>query len=169
MSGFPRAPRTHLTWPRYSSAYLYSRAEDAGANEVVPDTFESSLMLAAHALQLLGQPPAEVLQSIEAMRAQRYQQLRGLWVGEGERVAEAAGLAVEEIRTVVLPPQSWAVGRAIAVLAEREVAVTVNAVRRHGIAGTEPEASLLLQAGDEVILAGLPAELERAEQILLTG
>lgn len=143
--------------------------QDAGANEVVPDTFESSLMLAAHALQLLGQPPAEVLQSIEAMRAQRYQQLRGLWVGEGERVAEAAGLAVEEIRTVVLPPQSWAVGRAIAVLAEREVAVTVNAVRRHGIAGTEPEASLRLQAGDEVILAGLPAELERAEQILLTG
>jgi CPA2 family monovalent cation:H+ antiporter-2 len=143
--------------------------QNAGANEVVPDTFESSLMLAAHALQLLGQPPAEVLQSIDAIRAQRYQQLRGLWVGEGERVAEAVGLAVEEIRTVVLPPQAWAVGRAIAVLAEREIAVTVNAVRRHGIAGTEPEASLQLQAGDEVILAGLPAELERAEQILLTG
>jgi CPA2 family monovalent cation:H+ antiporter-2 len=161
-----------------SEVPILVRAEDdrqlltlqgAGATEVVPDTFESSLMLAAHALQLLGQPPAEVLQSIESMRTQRYQQLRGLWVGEGERVAEADGLAVEEIRTIVLPPQAWAVGRPIAELAERESGVTVNAVRRHGIAGAEPQPNLRLQAGDEVILAGLPPELERAEKILLTG
>jgi monovalent cation:H+ antiporter-2, CPA2 family len=141
----------------------------AGATEVVPDTFESSLMLASHALQLLGQPAQEVMQGMDAIRAERYRQLRGLWTGEDERLSSDSQPPVEEIRAVVLPPQAWGVGRSIGELSEALSDVTVSAVRRHGIVGPEPAGSLCLQAGDELVLAGLPSALAHAEQILLTG
>jgi CPA2 family monovalent cation:H+ antiporter-2 len=52
--------------------------EQAGAAEVVPDTLESSLMLAAHAMLLLGEPASKVMQSIDAVRRERYRLLRDL-------------------------------------------------------------------------------------------
>lgn len=144
--------------------------QSAGATEVVPDTFESSLMLASHALHVLGQPAQEVMQSMEAMRQERYRQLKGLWAGESEHIAaKVAGSPVEEIRTIVLPPQAWGVGRSIGDLTRLESGVTVSAVRRHGIVGPQPAVSLCLQAGDELVLAGLPEALAHAEQLLLTG
>lgn len=55
MSGFPRAPRTHLTWPRYSSAYLYSRAEDAGANEAYREQFDVATARAVAEVRTLAE------------------------------------------------------------------------------------------------------------------
>jgi CPA2 family monovalent cation:H+ antiporter-2 len=52
--------------------------EQAGATEVVPDTLESSLMLAAHAMLLLGEPASGVARHVDAIRRERYRLLRDL-------------------------------------------------------------------------------------------
>ena len=44
----------------------------AGATEVVPEIMEGSLMLASHALLLLGTPLKQVLRRIRAVREERY-------------------------------------------------------------------------------------------------
>src|SRR5258706_15423017 len=52
-----------------------------GASEVVPDTFESSLMLASHALVLLGVPLRRVVRRIREVREHRYSLMRGFFHG----------------------------------------------------------------------------------------
>jgi CPA2 family monovalent cation:H+ antiporter-2 len=48
----------------------------AGATEVVPETIEGSLMLATHALALVGVPMKRVIRMVQAQRLQRYELLR---------------------------------------------------------------------------------------------
>jgi monovalent cation:H+ antiporter-2, CPA2 family len=49
---------------------------DAGATEVVPETMETSLMLATQLLLLLGTPAERVLERMHAIRVERYRLLR---------------------------------------------------------------------------------------------
>lgn len=53
----------------------------AGATEVVPELLESSLMLASHALILLGFPEQQVQQRANQIRSDRYQLLHGFYPG----------------------------------------------------------------------------------------
>ena len=54
----------------------------AGASEVVPETIEGSLMLATHALALVGVPMKRVIRMVQAQRLQRYELLRDFDPGE---------------------------------------------------------------------------------------
>ena len=59
----------------------------AGASEVVPELLESSLMLASHALIMLGFPERQVLDRIAQVRHDRYRLLHGFYPGaEDEEV-----------------------------------------------------------------------------------
>lgn len=140
----------------------------AGATEVVPETFEASLMLASHALLLLKQPVSRVVRAIGSARNDRYASLRGLLRGT-EGVPSAESGAAEELASVVLPPGAWAIGRSLRELRAGGVEARVDSVRRHGIVGRDPQPEMTLQQGDEVVLVGTPAELEHAEQLLLAG
>jgi CPA2 family monovalent cation:H+ antiporter-2 len=53
----------------------------AGASEVVPELLESSLMLAAHALVLLGFPEQRVQDRVDQIRCDRYRLLHGFYAG----------------------------------------------------------------------------------------
>ncbi|MCW8275147.1 cation:proton antiporter [Pseudomonas sp. PCH199] len=53
----------------------------AGASEVVPELMESSLMLASHALILLGFPEQQVQDRADQIRSDRYQLLHGFYPG----------------------------------------------------------------------------------------
>ncbi len=140
----------------------------AGATEVVPETFEASLMLASHALLLLKQPVSRVVRTIGHIRNDRYASLRGLLRAEGA-LPEATADALEELKTVVLPPGAWAVGRTLAELQQDGCAARIESVLRQGIVGRQPSGALRLQQGDELVLAGTPEILEHAEKVLLAG
>ena len=53
----------------------------AGANEVVPELLESSLMLASHALIMLGLPAHQVQERADQIRLDRYRLLHGFYPG----------------------------------------------------------------------------------------
>ena len=55
-----------------------AKFQAAGASEVVPETIEGSLMLATHALALVGVPMKRVIRMVQAQRLQRYELLREL-------------------------------------------------------------------------------------------
>ena len=57
---------------------------------MVPDIFECSLMLASHALVLMGVPLDRVLQRMREVREQRYSLLRGFFHGESDAAGGAA-------------------------------------------------------------------------------
>ncbi len=62
--------------------------QKAGATEVVPEIIEGSLMLASHALVLLGVPMRHVLRGVQEARDARYSLLRGYFHG---RLCPGAG------------------------------------------------------------------------------
>jgi len=138
----------------------------AGATEVVPETFEASLTLVSQALTLLQMPVTQVTRTVDTLRRQRYATLR--ITGSALRAEEDAQ-AAEQIRSVVLPPGAWAVGRALNEVRTRGAQVAFTAVRRHGITGREPAGETQLIEGDVVVIYGTSEALEHAEAVLLAG
>ena len=140
--------------------------QEAGATDVVPETFEASLMLVSHVLMLLHVPVARVLRTINDIRNNRYAVLRNIVrSGPMDETSEHR----EELKSVVVPPGAWAVGRSLNEVRGRGVAVAFSGVRRQGILGREPAGDTVLRDGDIVVIYGQPEELERAEAVLLAG
>ncbi|GAB3628614.1 potassium transporter [Pandoraea terrae] len=137
----------------------------AGATEVVPEIVEGSLMLASHALVLLGVPMRRVLRRVAQARNARYSLLRGYFHGLDD---DDEGGEREQVRlqSVPLTPNSDGVGRTLGELALEKLGVTVTAIRRHGIRGIEPAPETRLMAEDIVVLRGMPEKLAEAEERL---
>lgn len=140
--------------------------EAAGATDVVPETFEASLMLVSHVLMLLAVPVSKVVRTIGNIRNDRYTVLRNIVSPEGS--AEKIE-GQETLKSVVVPPGAWAVGRTLGEVRNRGVEVTFTGIRRQGILGREPGRDTILHDGDIVVIYGEPQELERAESVLLAG
>ncbi len=141
----------------------------AGATEVVPETFEASLMLVSQVLILLQVPVSRVVRTVADIRSRRYTTLRTIVHREGEEAFEAVNLPFEGLATVVLPPQAWAVGRRLEEVRRRGAEVGFTALRRRGITGREPAGDTVLREGDALVIYGLPEALEHAEAVLLAG
>jgi CPA2 family monovalent cation:H+ antiporter-2 len=137
----------------------------AGATEVVPDLMEGSLMLASHALVLLGVPLRRVVHTVQMARDARYESLRGFFHGASDATDDAESLQLR-LHTVVLNERSKIIGKTIDALALAELAVDVTAIRR-GKNRLQAESDLELQAGDVIVLRGSAEGVARAEQRLL--
>jgi CPA2 family monovalent cation:H+ antiporter-2 len=144
--------------------------QEAGATDVVPETFEASLMLVSHVLMLLHVPVSRVVRTMGDIRSHRYAVLRNIIRRGDARPLDESHEFREEIKSVVLPPGAWAVGRTLRdVRSHGSIGVTFTGIRRHGILGRDPGAETVLRDGDVVVLYGQPEELERAEAVLLAG
>ncbi|MBS0364294.1 MAG: cation:proton antiporter [Proteobacteria bacterium] len=141
----------------------------AGATDVVPETFEASLMLVSHVLMLLRVPVGRVLRTIGDIRSNRYAVLRGIVRAGDGATPETADGAREDVRSVVVPPGAWAVGRTLGEVRSRGVEATFGGIRRQGILGRQPGDEARLRDGDIVVLYGPPEALEHAESVLLAG
>jgi monovalent cation:H+ antiporter-2, CPA2 family len=143
--------------------------QSAGATEVVPETFEASLMLLSHLLLLLKLPVPRVIRTINGIRSHRYGMLRQYFPAADAEPLDDSHAFREELHSVILPPHAWAVGRSIADLAARGSNASVSAVRRDGIVGREPSPDTLFKEGDVVVVCGTPEAVEHAETLLLMG
>jgi CPA2 family monovalent cation:H+ antiporter-2 len=143
--------------------------QDAGATDVVPETFEASLMLVSHVLMLLHVPVTRVVRAIGEIRNNRYAVLRNIVPRGDPRPFDESLDHREELRSVVIPPGAWAVGRTLQDVRSRGMEVTFTGVRRQGILGREPAGETVLRDGDIVVIYGQPEDLARAESVLLAG
>jgi CPA2 family monovalent cation:H+ antiporter-2 len=143
------------------------RLREAGATEVVAEIMEGSLMLASHALMLLGVPFNRVLRRIRQTREQRYSLFRGFFPGATDEMA----LEDEAVRlhSVTLPPGAAAIGRSLAQLPLPPDTVEVTAIRRRNIRSVAPTPETTLAEGDVVVLRGREQDLALAEMKLLQG
>ena len=141
----------------------------AGATEVVPETFEASLMLLSHLLLLLKLPVPRVIRTVNDIRSHRYGMLRQYFPSADAEHLDESHAFREELHSVILPPHAWAVGRSIEELAARGSRAAVSAVRRDGIVGREPSPDTRFKEGDVVVVCGTPEAVEHAETLLLMG
>jgi CPA2 family monovalent cation:H+ antiporter-2 len=143
--------------------------KEVGATEVVPETFEASLMLVSQTLMLLQVPVTKVVRTIGEIRNTRYAVLRNIVTQDWEHSIEPVPESGEALRTVVLPPGAWAVGRTLDEVRQQGAEVTFTSIRRHGIVGRDPGGETSLRDGDIVVIYGDLKALERAESVLLAG
>ncbi|MDO9148938.1 MAG: monovalent cation:proton antiporter-2 (CPA2) family protein [Hydrogenophaga sp.] len=139
----------------------------AGATEVVPEAIEASLMLASHALALVGVPMRRVIRMVQEQRDARYKLLRGYFHGAGD---ESLGdQDHERLHTVTLPAAGRTVGKSLGALALDAVGVRLVSLRRaNGLPSAFSDASVL-QGGDTLVLSGKAPALALAEDKLLSG
>jgi monovalent cation:H+ antiporter-2, CPA2 family len=137
----------------------------AGATEVVPEAIEGSLMLASQTLALVGVPMRRVIRIARDARDARYSLLRGYFHGADDDTVEE--LQQARLTSVTLPTAAPCLGRPLADQALHAVGVHVVSVRRASGPVQEANDALLLEAGDTLVLSGLPEALALAEQKLL--
>ncbi len=142
---------------------------EAGAAEVVPEILEGSLMLASHALMLLGVPLNRVVKRIRLFREERYKLFKGYFHGMSD--VESDDLVNQQVRlhSVIITGGAFAVGRSLREMQLDVFDVEVKSIRRPNSNGAELNQQSLLAEGDVIVLLGLPTGLTNAENALLTG
>ncbi len=141
------------------------RLRAAGATEVVPEAIEGSLMLAGHALALVGVPMQRVIRITRDARDARYSLLRGYFHGADDDTVEEMSQA--RLQSVTLPLAARCVGRTLGSLALAELGLSVVSVRRASGGVGAPDPGYLLAGGDTLVLSGLPEPLARVEAMLM--
>ena len=136
----------------------------AGATEVVPEALEGSLMLASHALALVGVPMRRVIRIVQDQRDARYNLLRGFFHGADDDSVD--DLQLERLASFTLPPGSLSAGQTVASLGLEALGVRVVSVRRSGGLPHSASADWQLGEGDALVLSGQAQALALAEMQL---
>jgi monovalent cation:H+ antiporter-2, CPA2 family len=139
----------------------------AGATEVVPEALEASLMLASHALALVGVPMRRVIRVVQDQRDARYNLLRGYFHGADDDSVDE--LDHERLYTVTLAPGGRSAGKTIGSLGLQAFDVRLVSLRRANGQAAEVGEACALKGGDTLVLSGKAAALALAEERLLAG
>jgi CPA2 family monovalent cation:H+ antiporter-2 len=134
-----------------------------GANEVIPEEFETSIEIFSRVLKEYGIARNIIQREIEEIRREGYQLLRGpsMPILEVGSIADALGTASTE--TFFIDSKSTADNRSLGELdLRRKTGATVIAVIRQGTTEINPGPDLRLKYDDIVVLLGSPEQIEMA-------
>ena len=140
----------------------------AGATDVVPETLESSIIMASHLLIHLDVPLNEITRDIAKARKDRYKFLRGYFPGEVASHKESS-LITEHMNTLILHPGSHAIGMKIGNINLDKRNIVFTAMRRGGIRGKQPTPDVILKENDILVMYAKPEDLEFIKVELITG
>jgi monovalent cation:H+ antiporter-2, CPA2 family len=141
----------------------------AGANEVVPESLEGSLMLVSQVLSLTGVPFSRIVRRVQKERKNHYNHLHGFFQGEHTDMSADAIDRIEFAHAIILSADSFANGQTIQSLKLDERRVIVVALRRDELEIEDPDVSTILKAQDTLIVRGKPRRVERAERFVQKG
>ena len=160
------APQVPVVVRTQDDQYI-DRLQAAGATEIVPEAIEGSLMLASHALALVGVPMRRVIRLVQDQREARYNLLRGYFHGADDDTAQERDQ--ERLSTVTLPPGAKTLGQPLEAMALHAMGVRVVSLRHGNGTIAAPDDALMLAAGDTLVLSGHPSALLGAQDKLLRG
>jgi CPA2 family monovalent cation:H+ antiporter-2 len=140
----------------------------AGATEVVPEAIEGSLMLASHALALVGVPMRRVVRLVRDARDARYRLLRGYFHGaDDDETLDQQQQA--RLASVTVPPGAAVAGRTLGESALESIGVQVVSLRLSSGRVVKVSGDQRLASGDTLVLSGTPEPLRLAEEKLTTA
>ena len=150
---------------RTQDDHALDRLRAAGATEVVPEAIEGSLMLASHALALVGVPMRRVIRLVQDQRDARYNLLRGYFRGADDTALDEPGH--ERLASLTVPAGAHASGQPLASLLQDLGAIRIVSLRRQHGKTLTPEPELRIEDGDTLVLSGSAESLALAEEMLL--
>ncbi|MBM4125280.1 MAG: sodium:proton exchanger, partial [Nitrospira sp.] len=138
-----------------------------GADEVVPEEFETSIEMFALVLRTYKMPQDFIVQKAEQVRREGYALLRRSALPEMAHHLRGGTLADVEVETCRIEADSPAVGKALAQASIRpRTGASVIALTRAGVTESNPSGKVRLEVGDVVVLLGTRDQIRRAVGLL---
>ena len=143
---------------------------DIGADDVVPEEFETSIEIFALVLRTYNLPQEFITMKAEQIRREGYALLRRSELPELAHHLRGGTLTDAEVETCRIDEDSPAVGKTLADLAIRpRTGASVIAWTRDGITESNPALKTKIKGGDIVVLLGSRVQIRRAMSLLLSG
>lgn len=169
----------HVTKEHYPNLPVIVRTADethmeefreAGAREVVPEVLEGSLMLASHALVILGVPLHRVVKRIRNFRGEHYQMFKGYFHGVTDATAEFENKQEVRLHPVEITKKAHAEDLRLDQIDLAKYDVEIQHLRRPNMrADISPRPDIVLNEGDVLILLGPQKGIVAAENYLISG
>ncbi|HEY6221537.1 MAG TPA: cation:proton antiporter [Candidatus Eisenbacteria bacterium] len=138
-----------------------------GADEVIPEEFETSIAILGRVLRRYHVPANVVRLQEQVLRREGYSFLRGGEITGSLMGSVSRMIAGATTDTFYLEPGSPAVGQSLATLDLRgRTRATIIAVVREGRHHVTPDADFVLQQGDILVLVGDHDALEKAYEVM---
>lgn len=138
------------------------RLRTLGADEIIPEEFETSLEIVERALRVLCVPQNIVANQLRALRDEGYRMLRDPAVRATDHRRLAALFAGGTSQTYLVLPDTYVEGKTISELGLARDGVAVAALLRDGRALSPLPVDENLLAGDTMLLVGGHEDLTRA-------
>lgn len=142
---------------------------NAGANEVVPESLEGSLMLVSQVLSLTGVPFSRIVRRVQLERKNHYNHLHGFFQGEHTDMSPGAIERIEFAHAILINENSFGCGKTISSLNLEQRRVHIISFKRDNIETEYPDENTVLQAQDTLIVRGKPRRVERVERFMQEG
>jgi CPA2 family monovalent cation:H+ antiporter-2 len=139
---------------------------ECGADEVIPDTVESSMMLAKHTLTALGEDQHSVNEMLDEARAGHYARVRAFFHSADDIDLDTPDH--HRMRSVEILSTYHAAGRSIDSLKCLQ-RIQIVALRRNGVSSSSPLEDVELLAGDVLVIEGLQDDIQAAEIEIMAG
>ncbi|MGO3858446.1 MAG: cation:proton antiporter domain-containing protein [Neisseriaceae bacterium] len=141
-----------------------------GAEAVVSDTMEVSLVLASQTLMNMGLPFERIFDTMKEVRSERYALLQGFFKGSTDEPDTLESNARQNrLQSMAISEESYAANRTLAELNFAQFRTQLRLIRRgtHKIKNPAPEFVLL--PGDILVMIGVPSNLINTENFILQG
>ena len=144
--------------------------KNSGATDVVPEVQEGSLMLASHALVLLGVPLSSVIKKIRIFRSEKYKMFKGYFVGATDLDEENTIQDRLQLHSIEIKKYFFIKDKSLKNLPLQKFNIEIQYLRRPNmLEDVEPREDIILATGDIVVILGLQIDLNLFEKYAITG
>lgn len=141
---------------------------DLGANEVVPEEFETSIEIFTLVLRTYKVPQSVILEKAELIRREGYALLRRGELPELAHHLRGGTLADVEVETCRIEEDSPALRKSLAeVGVHTRTGSSVVALTRNGVTTTNPPKHTVLDVGDVLVILGSRDQIRKATALIL--
>ena len=144
--------------------------KNAGADQVIPEEFETSIEIFSRVLRDYHIPNNFIEQQVELIRLEGYSMFRGLALNTESLKKFSTYLTATLTESYLVSEESWACGKTVGDIniPSRTGAIIVAVVSKNK-PHANPDQKLLVQSGDTFILLGSHIQLDQSLKMLRYG
>ncbi len=141
---------------------------ELGANDVVPEEFETSIEIFALVLRTYQTPKNMIQDKVEQVRRESYLLLRRGELPELAHHLRSGTLADVQVETCRVEDDSHVLGKPLSQLQiHRRTGASVIALTRNGVTKSNPSQDTVLEPGDVLVLLGAREQIRKALALLV--
>jgi len=133
--------------------------KELGADEVIPEEYETSMEIFARVLEHYDVPREKIEQFIDHIRLEGYEMFRSL--SQEPYCISNLGLQTDEIRSFRVLAGSQAVGKSMEEISQEGQSIKLLALHRDLQTIANPDSKMLLQADDVAVLMGQGEKIDQ--------